>query len=153
MASSLKLGFLFETAFHKSAKETDELLDPDIVLGFEKDIIVEEFDRNTELWTSREVVLAAKVLSVENPKKHGVKFATDNQMRRVYDIIFEIFRCETLLSTYLHLFFILICTWLYYYYSILNSLIILIYFLFILITARINTILIVISNRICTINY
>jgi len=94
MASSLKVGYLFETAFHKSPKETDELLDEDYVLEFEKDIVVEEFDRNTELWTNREVVLAAKVLSAKNPKKHGIKFASDNQMRRVYDIIFEVFRCK-----------------------------------------------------------
>jgi len=92
MASSLKVGYLFETAFHKSPKETDELLDEDYVL--EKETVVEEFDRNTELWTNREVVLAAKVLSAKNPKKHGIKFASDNQMRRVYDIIFEVFRCK-----------------------------------------------------------
>lgn len=94
MASSLKVGYLFETAFYKSPKETDQLLDEDYILEFEKELVVEEFDRNTELWTNREVVLAAKVLSAKNPKKHGIQFASDNQMRRVYDIIFEVFRCK-----------------------------------------------------------
>lgn len=90
VASTLKVGYLYETAFHKLPKETDEQLDQDYI----SEIVVDEFDRNTELWTNREVVLAAKVLGAINPKKHGIKFATDNQMRRVYDIIFEVFRCK-----------------------------------------------------------
>jgi len=94
VASSLKVGYLFETAFHTSPKETDKLLEEDYILEYEKEMVVEEFDRSTELWTNREVVLAAKVLSATNPKKHGIKFASDNQMRRVYDIIFEVFRCK-----------------------------------------------------------
>lgn len=94
MASSLKVGYLFETAFHKSSKETDGLLDDEYLSEVEKELAAEEFDRNTELWTNREVVLAAKVLSSKTPKRHGIKFASDNQMRRVYDIIFEVFRCK-----------------------------------------------------------
>lgn len=95
VASSLKVGYLFETAFHKCPKEVDQLLDHDYESEHEKDIVAEEFDRSAELWTNREVVLAARVLSAKNPKKHGLKFASDNQMRRVYDIIFEVFRCKT----------------------------------------------------------
>lgn len=94
VASSLKVGYLFETAFHKSSKKTDGPLDHEYLLELEKEIAAEEFDRNTELWTNREVVLAAKVLSSKTPKRHGIKFASDNQMRRVYDIIFEVFRCK-----------------------------------------------------------
>jgi len=94
VASSLKVGFLYETAFHKSPKEITELQDRGYSLEHEKDLVSEEFDRSTELWTNREVVLAAEVFSSKNPKKHGVKFDSDNQMRRVYDIIFEIFRCK-----------------------------------------------------------
>ncbi|VVC35355.1 Hypothetical protein CINCED_3A017063 [Cinara cedri] len=59
-------------------------------------------DRNTELWTNREVVLAAKVLSANNPKRHGIKFVSDNQMRRVYDIIFEVFRYRTIINEILN---------------------------------------------------
>ncbi|KAL4119810.1 hypothetical protein QTP88_012576 [Uroleucon formosanum] len=102
VASSLKVGYLFETAFYKSPKETDQLLDEDYILEFEKELVVEEFDRNTELWTNREVVLAAKVLSAKNPKKHGIQFASDNQMRRVYDIIFEVFRYRTIINEILN---------------------------------------------------
>lgn len=98
-APSLKVGYLFETAFHKPPKETDELLDQDNISEIEKKTIVEEFDRNTELWTNCEVVLAAKVLNAVNPKRHGIKFDTDNQMRRVYDIIFEVLRCKIKIST------------------------------------------------------
>lgn len=95
MASTLKVGYLYETAFYKSPKEIDKLFDQDYILSeIEKEIVAKEFDRSTELWTNREVVLAAKVLSANNPKKHGIKFASDNEMRRVYDIIFEVFRCE-----------------------------------------------------------
>lgn len=94
MASSLKVGYLFETAFHKLPKEDDELLDQDHVSEIEMKIVADEFDRSAELWTNCEVVLAAKVLSAVNPKKHGIKFSSDNQMRRVYDIIFEVFRCK-----------------------------------------------------------
>jgi len=94
MASCLKVEYLFETAFHKPPKESDELSDQNYILGLEKEIVSEEFDRSTEVWTNREVMLAGKVLSAENPKKHGIKFASDNQMRRVYDIIFEVFRCK-----------------------------------------------------------
>lgn len=94
IAPSLKVGYLFETAFHKSPKETDELLDKDNIAEIEKKIVADEFDRNTELWTNCEVALAAKVLIAVNPKRHGIKFDTDNQMRRVYDIIFEVFRCK-----------------------------------------------------------
>lgn len=94
MASSLKVGYLFETAFHKIPKDTDDLSDQDYISELEKEIASEEFDRSTEVWSNREVVLAAKALSAQNPRKHGIKFVSDNQMRRVYDIIFEVFRCK-----------------------------------------------------------
>lgn len=102
MASSLKVGYLFETAFHKVQKETDEQLlsDKDYISEIEKQIVAEEFNRSAELWTNREVILAATVLSVKNPKKHGIKFTSDNQMRRVYDIIFEVFRCKIEIKNY-----------------------------------------------------
>lgn len=89
---------MYETAFHKSQKEIDKLTDQDYISELEKEIVAEEFDRSTELWTNREVLLAAKVLSANNPKKHnGIKFTSDNQMRRVYDIIFEVFRCAMII--------------------------------------------------------
>jgi hypothetical protein len=94
VASSLKVGYLFETAFHKPSKKTDGLLDREYLSELENELVADEFDRSTELWTNREVVLAAKVLSSKTPKRHGIKFASDNQMRRVYDIIFEVFRCK-----------------------------------------------------------
>lgn len=94
MASSVNDGDSFKIVSRDSLKESGDLLDQDCVLELEKEIVTEEFDRNTELWTNREVVLAAKVLSAKNPKKHGIKFASDNQMRRAYDIIFEVFRCK-----------------------------------------------------------
>jgi len=108
MASSLKVGYLFETAFHKTSKETDKLSEQNYILELEKEIVSEEFDRSTEVWTNREVMLAGKVLNAENPKKHGIKFASDNQMRRVYDIIFEVFRCkiETILYDIFFMIFI-----------------------------------------------
>lgn len=104
IAPSLKIGYLYETAFHKSSKKSDELLDQDNILEIEKDIVADEFDRNTELWTNCEVVLAAKVFKAENPKRHDIKFDTDNQMRRVYDIIFEVFRCKIKISTTIYTF-------------------------------------------------
>lgn len=96
MASSLKVGYLFETAFQKSARDSaDEKPDGDFASEREKDnAVADEFDRSAELWTNREVVLAARILSAADPKRHGVRFASDNQMRRVYDIIFEVFRCK-----------------------------------------------------------
>lgn len=106
MASSLKVGYLFETAFHKTQKEMDKLLsDKDYISEIEKQIVAEEFNRSAELWTNRELVLAATVLSAKNPKKHGIKFTSDNQMRRVYDIIFEVFRCKIEIKNYIYLIF------------------------------------------------
>lgn len=99
IVSSLKVGYIFETAFLQNKTSAAGGADEppparDYVSEAEKEIVAEESDRNTELWTNREVVLAAKVLSADNPKRHGIKFVSDNQMRRVYDIIFEVFRCE-----------------------------------------------------------
>ncbi|XP_025411124.1 putative methyltransferase NSUN7 [Sipha flava] len=102
VASSLKVGYLFETAFHKPSKKTDGLLDREYLSELENELVADEFDRSTELWTNREVVLAAKVLSSKTPKRHGIKFASDNQMRRVYDIIFEVFRYRTIINEILH---------------------------------------------------
>lgn len=94
VASSVNDGVLFKIASRDSLKESGDLLDQECTLEHDKEIVTEEFDRNTELWTNCEVVLAAKVLSAKNPSKHGIKFASDNQMRRAYDIIFEVFRCK-----------------------------------------------------------
>lgn len=98
IVSSLKVGYIFETAFHSNkspVSEVDGQSDQDYMISeIKREVDTEESDRNTELWTNREVVLAAKVLSAKNPKKHGIQFVSDIQMRRVYDIIFEVFRCK-----------------------------------------------------------